>query len=248
MAKLTANNKTIECKLVIFDKDGTLIDQHPLLLELAKARRNSIQMNADEKTAELWEKTVGVDLKNGIVDYNGPLGTAPRQEELLVAASVFYLNGCSWSESRQMAQRAYDEADKSMKPPYGSVLFPGVAEALKKLKTSGLELAIASTDTQRRILESLKALRMDLLFGEIVGGDDVVNAKPSPDMILEILKRTGFKPEETVMVGDSLSDMQMGRNAKVKTCIGVLTGISSLQKLESLADIVIRSAAELNVQ
>ena len=248
MPKLTANNKAIECKLVIFDKDGTLVDQHPLLLELAKARRNSIQKNADEKTAKLWEKIVGVDLKTGKIDYNGPLGTAPRREELLVAASAFYLNGCSWSESRQRAQEAYDEADKSMKPPYGSVLFAGVSEALKRLKTGGLELAIASTDTRKRILEAFKTLKVNCLFDEVVGSDDVANAKPSPDMILEVLKRTGFKSEEAVMVGDSLSDMQMGRNAKVKTCIGVLTGISSLEKLESTADVVIRSVAELNVQ
>jgi len=63
MAKLIAGNKILECRLVIFDKDGTLINQHLSLLELAKARKNSVQKHVGEKTTELWEKIVGIDLK-----------------------------------------------------------------------------------------------------------------------------------------------------------------------------------------
>jgi phosphoglycolate phosphatase len=52
----------------------------------------------------------------------------------------------------------------------------------------------------------------------------VVDGKPAPDMIFKILEKTTLRPSETVMVGDSVSDMQMGRKAGVKACIGVLTG------------------------
>jgi len=126
MTGLIAENKVIECRVVIFDKDGTLIDQHLSLLKLAKARRDSVRKHVGEKTAELWEKTVGVNLRNGKIDHNGPLATAPRREELLIAAAAFYLKGFSWSEALQTAQRAYDEADESMKSPYGMILLEGV--------------------------------------------------------------------------------------------------------------------------
>jgi len=247
MAKLIAGTKAIECGLVIFDKDGTLVDQYLTLLELAKARRKNIQKHVGEKTAKLWEKIVGIDLKNGGIDYDGPLATAPRREELLIAATAFYLNGFSWSEARQIALRAYDEADESMKPPYGMTLFEGVKETLTRLKKNGLELAIASTDIHKRTEEAFKALKIASLFDTIVGSDEVTNGKPAPDMILEALKKTDSTPDETIMIGDSTSDMRMGRNARVRACIGVLTGSTPREKLEKLADAIIPSVTVLRV-
>lgn len=247
MATLTAGNKAIECRLVIFDKDGTLIDQHLSLLELAKARKNSVRKHAGEKTSNLWERIVGIDLENGKIDQEGPLATAPRREELLIAAAAFYLDNFTWNEARQMAKRAYDDADNTMKPPYGMVLLEGVKETLQHLKQHGLKLAIASTDTHRRTEEAFKALKIASFFDVIVGSDDVALGKPSPDMIFEILRKTEIKPNEAVMVGDSLSDIQMGKNAKTKACIGVQTGFTPQQKLEKLADVVLPSIADLHV-
>jgi len=245
MAKLIAGNKTIECRLIIFDKNGTLVNQHLLLLELAKARKNSVQKYVGKEATEVWEKIVGVDLKNGKINHSGPLATAPRREELLIAAAAFYLSGFPWNEAKQIAQKAYDEADYSMEPPYGSFLLEGVTETLKQLKQHGLKLAIASADTHKRTVESFEALKIASLFDAIVGSDDVADGKTLPDMIFEALRKTKTKPDEAVMVGDSTSDMQMGRNAKVKACIGVLTGFTSREKLEQLADFVVPSVAAL---
>jgi len=238
-------NRTVDCKLVVFDKDGTLIDSRMVLLELAKARRKSVEKISGKEDAELWERIVGVDLKSGEIDNHGPLGTAPRHDEMLIAAVALYLKGRSWDEAKQLAQKAYDDADESMRPPYGSVLLEGVADALMNLKNGGLVLAVASTDTHRRILESFKTLGIAGVFTVIVGPEDVANGKPAPDMILEILKKTGCRAGETIVVGDSISDMKMGRNAKVRACIGVLTGITSRLQLEENADFVIASVAQL---
>jgi hypothetical protein len=60
---------------------------------------------------------------------------------------VFFLKGYSWEEARREAGKVYDEADDSMKPPFGTVLLPGVEATLKQMKAHGLKLAIASTDT-----------------------------------------------------------------------------------------------------
>ncbi|HVP92215.1 MAG TPA: HAD family hydrolase [Acidobacteriota bacterium] len=247
MARLIVGDKTIECKLIIFDKDGTLINQHLLLLELARARKNSIKKHVGKEVAELWEKAVGVDLKKDKIDHSGPLATAPRREELLVAATAFYSSGFSWDEAKQVARMAYDYADSRMTAPYGSILLEGAAETLKRLKKHGFKLAIASTDTHKRTEESFKALKMFSLFDAIVGSDEVTDGKPSPDMIFEVLRRTNSKLHETVIVGDSVLDMQMGVNAKVKACVGVLTGFTSKKKLQQLTDVVISSIAELRV-
>jgi phosphoglycolate phosphatase len=247
LPKLTAGNKTIDCKLVVFDKDGTIIDYRSTDLELAKVRKKSVERVVGRETAELWGRIVGVDLKSEKIDYRGPLGTEPRRDEMLIAAAAFYLKGHSWDEARHLAQRAYDLADDAMKPPYGAVLLEDVAKTLGKLRANGLKLTVASTDTHKRTVECFRALGIASLFDAVVGPEDVVNGKPSPGMIFEILKQTCSRADECVMVGDSIADMRMGRSAKVKACIGVLTGITRLREFAKLADVVVDSAAQLDV-
>jgi phosphoglycolate phosphatase len=247
MVKLIAGNKSIDCELVIFDKDGTLVDLTQVLFGLARARRLTVEEHGGKEVADLWQKVMGVDLDLDRMDYGGPLATAPRQQEILIAAACFYLKGYPWEEARKQAERAYDEADERMKPPFGTVLLSGVEATLKQMKAHGFKLAIASTDTHRRIASSFEALGISMLFDAFVGDDDVVSGKPAPDMIVEVMKRAGGTPEQTVMIGDSISDMRMGRNAKVKTCIGVLTGFTKKEKLEQFADVIVSSVAELQV-
>jgi phosphoglycolate phosphatase len=247
VARLIAGNKTIHCKLVIFDKDGTIVDYREVDLELARARRKSIEKIVGKEVADRWERVVGVDLKKNTMDYRGPLGTLSTHEELLVAATAFYEKECSWEEARQLVQRAYDAADEHMKSPYGSVLLKGVVKSLRKMKDHGLKLAIASTYAQKRTVESLKTLRVASLFDVIVGPEDVARGKPSPDMIFEVLRRTGCRADEAVMVGDSVLDVKMGKNAGVRSSIGVLTGVDGRERLEKFADVVVESVVLLEV-
>ncbi|HSD55862.1 MAG TPA: HAD-IA family hydrolase, partial [Candidatus Saccharimonadales bacterium] len=63
--------------------------------------------------------------------------------------------------------------------------------------------------------------------------DDMAHAKPHPFMPQKIMEETGIKPEETVLVGDAASDMQMAWNAGVEP-IAVLTGHLSEQEAKQL--------------
>jgi phosphoglycolate phosphatase len=247
MAKIMAGDKTVECLLLILDKDGTIVDWKSSLLSLASARFMSISRLAGEQVANVWAKAVGVDLRSGWIDPEGPFGIAPTSEEMLVAASVLYRCGWGWDEARRLAETAFKEADKSMKPPFGAVPIAGVPEALRRLKAlRGLKIALASTDRHWRSSETLKALNLDAYFDVIVGADDVPRGKPAPDMVLEACRKAGCHPGDSVVVGDSRVDMAMGKNAKVRACIGVLSGLSSRDKLEALADIIIPSVASLS--
>jgi len=247
MPTLIAGKKAIECKLVVFDKDGTLIDYREVDFELARARRKTIEQLAGKEAADLWEQAVGVNLKDNKMDFHGPLGTLSEKDELLTASTALYVRGYPWEEARQLAQKAYSLAEEAMKSPYGSVLLNGVTKVLEKLKKHGFKLAIASTYAHKRTVESLETLGIASLFDAVVGPEDVVNGKPSPDMILELLEEANCRADETVMVGDSMSGMKMGKNANVKACVGVLTGITQRQDLEKLADVVIDSVAQLDL-
>lgn len=247
MTKIVAGDRTVECLLLIFDKDGTIIDWRSSLLYLANARFKSFSRLAGERMANGWAKAVGVDLRSGWIDPEGPFGIAPASEEMLVAASVFYQCGLGWDEAKRLAKTAFDDADKSMRPPFGAVPIAGAPEALRRLKSlRGLKVALASTDRHWRSSGTLRALGLDAYFDVVLGSDDVQRGKPAPDMVLEACRKTGCRPGDAVVVGDSHVDMVMGKNAKVKACIGVLSGMTPRDKLEALADIIIPSVASLS--
>ncbi len=248
MTALVVGNRKIQCRLIVFDKDGTLVNLRSVVLAKARARRDCIQKRGGRKISELWERIVGVDLETGEIDAEGPLVSMTPEDEIQVATFSFYVNGHSWEESRKTTRMAYYEAEKILRPRYGAILLAGVRDKLELLKKHGFIVAIASNDKHRVIEDSFTALEIRPLCDIIVGFDDVPNGKPSPDMVEEILKQSGIGPEETVIVGDSIGDMKMGRNAVVKACVSVLTGSGTRDKLEPLADVILSSLSELEVK
>jgi len=248
MPNLLVGDRQVNCKLLIFDKDGTIVDQKPVLLYLAKARFSSLTRLLDEHVAEKWAEAVGVNLQAEEIDSEGPLAVAPTREEVLVAAlTIYQCRRVGWDAAKQLAEKAYEEADKAMTPPYGAVLLLGTLETLQALKAQGFKTALATTDSHRRAQESLNKLKINAYFDVVLGAEDVERGKPAPDMILKAFKLTRCSPRDAVMVGDSCTDMLMGKNAGVKVCIGVLSGPTSREKLERVADIVVPSVASLRV-
>jgi len=240
MPNLLVVDRKVKCKLLIFDKDGTIVEQKPVLLYLAKARFSSLTNLIDAQVAEKWAEAVGVNLQTGEIDSEGPLAVAPTREEVLVAAFIIHqCKHAGWDAAKQLAEKAYERADKAMTPPYGAVLLPGVLETLQALKTQGFKTALTTTDSHKRAEESLEKLQIGACFDVVLGADDVEKGKPAPDMILKACKLTGCSPQDAVMVGDSPVDMLMGKNAGVKVCIGVLSGPIPKEKLAKVADIIV---------
>lgn len=74
------------------------------------------------------------------------------------------------------------------------------------------------------------------VFSKIIFSCDIKNPekqKPHPYALQKIMRDLGFKPEETIFVGDAKSDVEMARNTKV-TPVVVLTGHLSKKEAEKL--------------
>lgn len=98
-----------------------------------------------------------------------------------------------------------------------TALYPGVTEGLKKLAAGGHRLAVLSNkpgDPSRIIL---KHLGVDGLFFRIIGGGDLPNLKPAPDGILALMKESGITAQNTWMLGDHHTDLEVAHNAGVKS-------------------------------
>lgn len=79
----------------------------------------------------------------------------------------------------------------------------------------------------------------------VLGEHDVVNKKPAPDMALYILKAIGAKPQETLVVGDTIYDIAMGQATQCTTCGIDYTHCRRKQLQEQGADFIIDNFNEL---
>lgn len=86
---------------------------------------------------------------------------------------------------------------------------------LTYLKGRGVRLAVFTGKGKRTTTITLEALGLSRYFDIIVSGTDVVQHKPHPEGICRVLDRFNVRAEETIMVGDSLSDIKASRAAGV---------------------------------
>lgn len=221
MPTLSINGNTIECNLAIFDMDGTIIDIKDRVEMMAKVRAEIMKKTVGDNATELWAKASGIDLKTGRVRLRFALTSAPRREDLIVAATVIAINGEGWIEAKKIAEQIYTEADSILASTYKPILLSGVEKALRSMKDAGIKLALATNAPNISAEDLMESVNLKGVFEIIIGTDDVVNPKPAPDMILLACERCGCRPDEAVYVGDMPMDMIAGRRAGVTAVIAV---------------------------
>ena len=85
----------------------------------------------------------------------------------------------------------------------GLKLMKGVMELLIYLRQSDYRIAIASSSGDQVIERYLEIAGMRQYFDRIVGGNQIQNSKPSPDIYLKACEVLGANPPDTIAVEDS---------------------------------------------
>jgi phosphoglycolate phosphatase-like HAD superfamily hydrolase len=109
-------------------------------------------------------------------------------------------------------------------------LFPGVRETLEILRIEGKRLAIASTKRGSGITRATDHFGITGQFVQLQGSDGIP-FKPDPFIINKILIDQLWDRDETLMVGDTDSDILAGKSAGVATC-GVTYGSLNREEIE----------------
>jgi phosphoglycolate phosphatase len=99
-----------------------------------------------------------------------------------------------------------------------STAFPGVTETLAACRAAGRTLTVATTKGQLVAEQAITAAGLRPYFDYILGGDQVPNHKPAPDMVLHTLAQFHAEPGEAIVVGDSTFDIGMTLAAGVRVC------------------------------
>lgn len=111
-------------------------------------------------------------------------------------------------------------------------LYDSTIPLLKGLKGSGCHVAIVSTKYRYRIMGTVERYNIVDLVDIIVGGEDVMSAKPDPQGVFIAIKHFAVKPHDVLFIGDSLVDANTAENAGVDFA-AVTTGTTTEQEFKN---------------
>ncbi len=230
--KTRRRDKTV----VIFDKDGTLIDVHSQWAPWIRGIVTSMMSRTDLSISGKAYTKLGFDDEAGRI-LPGVLGEGTLDMIQECLSEVLQDEGMSPCGADKVVRECLEE---------GGARFGGVkpigdtTSMFQRLKQSGFQIAINTSDSREATLNNLQQLGVSKLVDIVVcGDDDWMIAKPHPLSAFMICAQLGVQPENAVMVGDSPCDVRLGINAHLGCSIGVLTGIADRKALEEDAHFVV---------
>ena len=125
-----------------------------------------------------------------------------------------------------------------------SVLFENVETVLKLIKSKKLKLAVCTNKMEKLSNMLLEKLGVLHYFDYLVGGDTFAKSKPDPFPLIEICKKLSVSENESIMIGDSATDLNAGHNANMPVVL-VGYGYTDNKNIYNDADLVINNFSQL---
>jgi len=229
MTNLVLPNAKIEnIKMVVFDKDGTLIDVHHYWCSMIEFRAKFfVDIVGTDKKSQLYDELVdnmGIDLVSKKMKPEGPVGIKPR--DFIVDVALETVRRYDNSINRDTIEDIFVKVDEYSKTKLDKIVkvLPGVETVLENLKKADIAIAVATTDLTKRASLAMEVLNIKSYFDDIIGADLVKKAKPNPDLVDYIIKKNSLSSEDVLVVGDSMADLGMASNAGCQF-LAVKTGL-----------------------
>ena len=182
-------------KTVIFDLDGTLADTSGDLIDAANAcfagldLPPQLQYGADDALAVRGARAM---LREGF----RRLGRTKVETEVdrLFPAFIGHY-------AAQLDKHSY--------------MYDGAVQAVEMLKSNGYKVGICTNKPHAQAEVLLKQLGVRDIFGSMIAADTIAWRKPDPRPLFEAIHRAGGDPRRAVLVGDTVTDRETARNAKL---------------------------------
>jgi phosphoglycolate phosphatase len=230
MNKSSMINKSPMIKCILFDKDGTLVHFqktwftaiHNVFRILAK--NNEIYLTNLEKITQFDRETMSFDPNSIVIagasaDYAGLLAKAVGEEP-------------SQAFLEKFDRLAYEQSLETLTP------IGNPKAVLTQLKEQGFLLGLATNGSYQLAQSHSEKLGITPLLGFICGYDSGFGRKPQGGMVLACASHFNIKPHEIAVVGDTLHDIHMAKDAGAMS-IGIASGLTSYETLACEADMVV---------
>lgn len=205
-----------DIQAIIFDKDGTLEDSGDYLRNLAQKRARLV----DSQIPGVGEPLLMAFGVNGnILDTAGLQAVGSRYENEIAAAAYIAETGRGWGEAMQIVHQSFTEADRVMQSSIAT-MFPGCVESIAAYAQAGIKLGILSAATTAQVTKFAEFHQLQSHFQVLLGSDRQF-AKPDPRLFIHACEQLGVNPAQTLMVGDSVWDMEMASKGGAAGCIGI---------------------------
>lgn len=232
MSNKQHNTSQFQVKAIIFDCDGTLIDNegsHYYAWQKVVIDRDHFFSPDD------FMHCMG-NANPSIAKRIAAKINAPSPEDLLAECQAHYMN-----HAKQNAKPVHHTVDFALK----------LANEKQKL---GIKIAVASAGKKDEILHSLKRLGIDGIFDAIISGQDDLHEysdpqgvnKPSPYIYWHTAKILGVEPSACVVIEDSLPGLTAGMRAGCFT-VAIPTSVTKIQDF-SAANLQLKSLENYSVE
>jgi len=180
-------------KMILIDVDGTLVDSVPDLAYCVDEMMKAIgrEPHGETKVRDWVGNGVERLTRRALI---GQLDGEPSDEDFAKGYPIFL-------------DLYKDNTSKR------SCLYPGVREGLDYMKSQGYLLGCVTNKDAQFTIPLLKGLGIYDEFGIVVSGDTLPVKKPDPQPLLHAAAHFGVGAEDSLMLGDSKSDVTAARNA-----------------------------------
>jgi phosphonatase-like hydrolase len=215
--------------MVVFDMAGTVVDEGNVVYKtLHKALNDGgVSVTFNEVLAD----GAGKEKKKAMSDIVAKRDPGKGPDSIDAMYNKFV----------GMLEHAYNELDvHSMR---------GTGEVFDRLKSMGVWRVLNTGYSRATALQLIRKLKWErgINYDELVTASDVEKGRPYPDMIRRAMEILGIKdPGSVVKVGDSIIDIEEGKNAGCGMTIAITTGAHTRRQLASACpDHIIDSIDEL---
>jgi len=177
-------------KAILFDFDGTLANTLPFYIQAYDITLRTLGLIKTEK--EIVDSCFG----KRVIDTCTLLGIPEKTDEF----SELYF-------------AAIKELFKNSK------LFDDTLETLVTLHNKGIKLAIITFAYRWYIDQMMAQFKLSSIIDLVISADEVAHAKPHPEAVLTSIKNFNVSISETLVVGDSKSDILMAKAASSKSVL-----------------------------
>lgn len=209
---------------IVFDLDGTLVDTAPDLID---------SLNHTIEAANL--PPVSYD------DVTHLVGQGART--MIERAFKLYDQTIEAEELDKLMARFIAHYGANM--PGKSKPFPGLVDALDRLKEANFTLAVCTNKTEKLAVQLIDGLGLSHYFAATTGGDTFAVRKPDAAHLTGTILKAGGDRKKAVMIGDSINDILAAKNAAVP-CVAVPFGYTDIPVDQLGADRIVRHYDELS--
>lgn len=195
-------------KVVIFDKDGTLVDDNstwaPALVDLVH-----MLTECEPDARRACAAAVGIDLDTNTLIPGSPATYASNAQIAEAAASTLSIT--------RGLPTLIEEVEHFLTSavPANVVAIDGARDVLDRLRSEGVRLALATNDGEDSTLRQIEHLGWVEYFDFISGYDSGWGPKPDPGMLTACLDYFDAEPHEVLMIGDTFADIEAAQAAAI---------------------------------